>query len=555
MPPRRVSSFTSFDRLTSLSHSTSSSSASSERTQQVRVHSLPPGNRTHGPRRVISLESITGSQLSRSNSGSTLRNLVQIASPRPIAMLNQPSNSSRDTNGQNMIVRAAGFPEQTVQPQSTLSDSRSPQNVDGSRQIPQEGRTHVPPSSNIDSSAGNENRISAIPSDSSSTEYGLFDTEAPQRSSRPGKGFWGPDEENRARGRKRYGRGATSLGSETTTHQTTHQKPQETPRQQQPLVQSQRRQKLPAQPQEWQKSPSSPPPPPPPSSPPERLQLTPSPPLPQSSPLPPQIQREPSSPLQYQIFRGVFEAANEREFEGLEVVGLRSENGERIYADSHTGSGSSTPEKKQKAHAEEPETRITRRQNDLPVIIIPHTSMELELPNLITKHVQYPEPPKVKRLAIEYHPLEDDENDWTDEEAWHCSDGEWPDTYEYDSDEEEDFGCIGLFWRPYEEMLVAGKGFNLNFVEEVDNWPVPDEVKILGYRVIGRLGDGVEYEDEDEDEDEDEAEDYETEGVVGGRFRKDEEYKLLRTNGWLNGSDPVDNGGEDDEWEDECEMF
>lgn len=414
------------------------------------------------------------------------------------------SSSSGGTDGQMMIVRAAGRPRRTVRPASTLSGSAPPRNANENRQILRQGRTYVPPGTSNDN-----DRASTTSTDSNPTGRSLLDVENQRRGIKLEGSFWQPDEENRPRGGGRYTRGATSRFTDREL--------------QEPLPQ--RRQ---------------------PSPPPERRQppLVPPPPPPQDNRPPPLIQLELPPALQYRPKKHFFDLVNERELEGLEVVGLRTEDGERIYPNSCSSSGSSTPERKPTpTPGHDPfgaETRITLRQNDLPVTIIPQTSMELERPNLIAKPVRYFEPLQTERLAIEYYPLEDDENDWTDEESWHCSDGEWPDPYEYGSDEEEDFGCIGLFRRPYEEMLVAGKGFNLNWVEEVDDWPVPEEIKIFGYRVIGRLGE--EYEDEDEKEE------------IGVRFNKNEDYELLGKNRWLHGLNPVDDD-DDDEWEDECDVF
>ncbi|KAF3163348.1 hypothetical protein TWF788_001629 [Orbilia oligospora] len=516
MPPRRVSSFTGFDRLTSLSRASSSSSASSDR--QVRVHSLPPGGLPRGLRRVPSWESIPGSQLNRRS-----------PSPMPRGFVFGNNHSSISTPSSNpgapskgvIISRVASLIDQTTRLEFTMSDSTPPQDKNENQQILLESDAYASPiTSTSNNITASNNRESVTSSDLDTAGNSLYSLESQQRGGRLNLGLWQPEEESRRRrGGGRYARRPTFRSTD---------------RELQELLEG-----------------LSPPPPlppqqPQPSVPPQQQHLP-------HLPPPPELSESSSSPqahdarptLEYQPRKQVFEPSSEKELEGLEVVGLRSEDGERIYPGSHSSSGSSTPEKKRtpiptRDAPEEAETRVTRRQNELPVAIIPQTSMELERPNLIVKPVQYFEPPNNERLAIEYYPLGDDENDWTDEESWHCSDGEWPDASEYDSDEEEDFGCIGLFHEPYEEMLVAGKGFNTVWVEEVDKWPVPDEIKILGYRVIGRLG---EEQEDEEDEDEDEDGD-----VIDVRFEKNENHKLHRENDWLHGSDPID---DDDEWEDE----
>ncbi|KAK6507071.1 hypothetical protein TWF481_005521 [Arthrobotrys musiformis] len=400
--------------------------------------------------------------------------------------------------------------------------SSPPHNPNGNRQVLRQGRTYVHPST--------ANRSSVTSSDSSSTGQSLPDVGNRQTGRRLPRTFWGLEEGSGGYDNGRYARGSTFRRRRQGEQETS------SPQQDQPVLSS---------------PPPAPPPPPgqgPPSS------APPSPPPPEdNNNHSPQNGSESPRGVEPRLGKHVFDPVSDADLEGLEVVGLRNEDGERIYPDARASSGSSTPERQpapppNRNPLEGPETRVTRRQNDLPVAIIPQTSMELERPNLITKRlIQDPEPPrseppKAERLAIEYYPLEDDEDDWTDEEPWHCSDGEWEDTYEYDSDEEEDFGCIGLFKEPYEEMLLAGKGFNLEYVEIVDNWPVPAEIKNLGYRMIGRLGDQEEEDDEDEDDEE--------EGFIGQRFKRNEDYKLLRKHRWLHGLNPVD---DDDEWEDEDE--
>ncbi|KAK6521444.1 hypothetical protein TWF506_001658 [Arthrobotrys conoides] len=539
MPPRRVSSFAGFDRLTLLSKSMSSGSASGDR--QVRVHSLPPGGLTHDPRRALFLDAIPGSsQLRRRSSNPMSKSFMFDSRRRSSSIPSRSSGSSGDPGEQIVTARVMNLIEQTTRPESAVSSSPTPQEKKENEQILREsGRyaSHITDTSNSVSASDN-NRASVASSDSDTIPQSLYSVESQRRGGRPTRSLWQPEEEGRRRGGGRHTRRPTFRSTDRELQELLELPQLPAPA---PLQRSQ----PPTPPQRRQSSPPSPP-----SPLPELLRSPPSPSY-NDCPLTPTYLDSPTT-AQFQGKKQVFDPASEEELEGLEVVGLRSEDGAVLYAGSCSSSGSSTPERKPtplptRDVSEEAETRVTRRQNELPVAIIPQTSMELERPNLIVKPVQYFEPPQSERLAIEYYPLGDDENDWTDEESWHCSDGEWPDPYEDDSDEEEDFGCIGLFHRPYENMLVAGKGFNLTWVEEVDNWPVPEEIKILGYRVIGHLGEEEEEDDDDEDEEEFEDE-------ISERFQKSEGYKLQRKVSWLHGSDPIDDD-DDDEWEDECETF
>ncbi|KAK6534592.1 hypothetical protein TWF281_005902 [Arthrobotrys megalospora] len=239
----------------------------------------------------------------------------------------------------------------------------------------------------------------------------------------------------------------------------------------------------------------------------------------------------------------VVDPENDEDLEGLEVVGKRTGKNGKEHADSRASTGVPSPEKEPKsAQACDPseyqEGRVTRRQNDLPVVVYPQPGTEPEGSGLKARRpLRNFESPKSGRLALEYSPLGEDEEDWVDEESWHCSDeeGAETDSDSDDSDSDEDFGCIGLFKEEYEEMLKAGKGFNQELVEEVDNWPVPPEIKNLGYRVVGRLGEEAELQRE-----------------MAEEYKESEEYKMLRKHRWLEAEASAgDTGDDDEEWEDE----
>ncbi|KAK6361926.1 hypothetical protein TWF730_005633 [Orbilia blumenaviensis] len=547
MPPKRGSPpLTGRSRLNPRSQPMSSSPGSGDQSssQRAEAHSLP----THSLRRIVSLDSIEEDE-NQDNAD---------ASVEPTSTISDSGSSSDNEDKQIKTAIAASLTQQ-VGP--AIMGASSSQNTSANRQILRQGRTYVPPSTANGPSMSLSSPNQAGPSrgypllgtngGASMTSSGLPNAGNQRVSFRLDENNLRPTFGARPRNKGRFSRGGTFRleHQDQVPQPQSHKQPhnqllsQRPSRTFYPRVHSSRHNFLK----------------------PSRFRM--------SAKMP--------SALRYQSKKRVVDPVDEKELEGLEVVGLDH------HECPNTGSSSNSSTSGEKsialpahahAHAQigETETGVILRQTDLPVAIIPHTSMELERCNLITKMDQQFVPRQGGPLAIEYHHLDDDDEDaWTDEEPWHCSDDEQgyyeeedddDDEEEEDSDDsDEDFGCIGLLHDDYEDMLKAGKGFNQELVEEVDNWPAPEEVKILGYRVIGRLGkegEGEEEEEEDDDEDEDEdeedddddddddeEEDEDEEGEIWGSFGDNEDYQALRKHRWLDGLSPIQE--EDDEWEDD----